>query len=793
MVKVFISYSSVDRDAAFDLMRLLESDGCDVWLDFFDIKPAEVLEGELVGNLERADLVCILLSPTSVASRWVDYEIEHALARQAQGLLMLPVILRPCAIPDKLAALVGLDATAGFDEEVVRLRLLRAVRGAATVEDSVLLDAGKRVELAQRALCDAADLALPGVAAEIDRVRNEPIREVVLEVGLETFPVAAVVELRLVLDPLWTRPMSWFFARYREGATWPGGFAFPEPPYTDYYKDRRPRIACAFRWFDRVEQPSQHIDGTDAGGRPATFSLSFDGESFQPRGPTPSLPQSFEIPPLQKLVDKDSRFELIVHEPEARTASRVDLDTTDIDIAVTARLDGKEPGQLILFRSRRSERDRALQRSQHIAHTASAIERAALLGLYREPRAARREDRARLHDLLDSEDPVPERDRRTLARLAFGDALLARVRGDHLRMLKRFERTALLLEPIVLGGFPTYSEGVLMYRACASLVGYFLEHDKVRRAADFVNAVGLVAQRLVNLDAAEPDYRRIWAEALEMNAIVHAGTGDPARAREELVEAVTTWRDLWAELPSAARQRDAQAAYARAVEHGVAWSMSSDLPLAEWAAELDPDGAAQDAVAAEIAAPSVPPWLVAADPPKWPTVAVDSPLLRYALRVPQRWNVNPTMQSTGPETMHIYRGPWPSELLIVSLMDKASPGGDMRNWVEMIMATVGFPILEMTEPGSTPKLLEWRDLGKLEPYAATHGLDEVRAYTGFAVLPGAERHMARLYILLARRGTLAWKVTVGLESACLPGTPEPMIVSNDHIRAGAMLGTLQLG
>ena len=75
-------------------MRLLEAGDCDVWLDFFDIKPAHVLEGELADNLARADLVCILLSPTAVASRWVGYEIDQAMARQVHGLRVLPVILR---------------------------------------------------------------------------------------------------------------------------------------------------------------------------------------------------------------------------------------------------------------------------------------------------------------------------------------------------------------------------------------------------------------------------------------------------------------------------------------------------------------------------------------------------------------------------------------------------------------------------------------------------------------------------------------------------------------------------
>jgi hypothetical protein len=113
------------------------------------------------------------------------------------------------------------NVTAGLDRETVRLRLLRAVLGTATIADGVLLDAGKRFELAQRARRDAADLALPSLATKLARVRQDSVRELNVSVSLDTFPAGdpVVVQLRLTLDPLWTQPMSWFFTRYREGAT----------------------------------------------------------------------------------------------------------------------------------------------------------------------------------------------------------------------------------------------------------------------------------------------------------------------------------------------------------------------------------------------------------------------------------------------------------------------------------------------------------------------------------------------------------------------------------------------
>jgi hypothetical protein len=142
--------------------------------------------------------------------------------------------------------------------------------------------------------------------------------------------------------------------------------------------------------------------------------------------------------------------------------------------------------------------------------------------------------------------------------------------------------------------------------------------------------------------------------------------------------------------------------------------------------------------------------------------------------------------------MHVYRGPWPSEWLIVSLMDKAS-GGGMNQWVDAIVATAEFPVLEMLDGEDKPTLLEWRHRDDLGEYTKAHGLDDAHAYCGLAMLPGADRHVARIYILLARRATLAWKITLAFESACLPRMPERIVAANDHVRAGAVLGGLRLG
>ena len=148
-LRVFISYSSMDRKVNFEIFRLLEAHDCDVWLHFFDIKSSEVLEQELRKNAQKADIACIPLSPTSAVSRWVNQEIEFALERRNAGLRILPILLQPCNIPERLDNIVGVDVADGLADEAVQIRFVDAVFGRIRTDDALLLSAGKRSEIAK--------------------------------------------------------------------------------------------------------------------------------------------------------------------------------------------------------------------------------------------------------------------------------------------------------------------------------------------------------------------------------------------------------------------------------------------------------------------------------------------------------------------------------------------------------------------------------------------------------------------------------------------------------------------
>jgi hypothetical protein len=142
------------------------------------------------------------------------------------------------------------------------------------------------------------------------------------------------------------------------------------------------------------------------------------------------------------------------------------------------------------------------------------------------------------------------------------------------------------------------------------------------------------------------------------------------------------------------------------------------------------------------------------------------------------------------EQAHTFRGLCSSDWLTVSLMQPADPVADIRNWVEAMLHLTGFPIV--TQADHRPTLLEWQDQGACPSLADRLQVEAAHVYQGVAWLPTTPPELSRIYLLLARRGSHAWKITLSLLSACPPGTAEDQIMINDHVRAGATFGTLEL-
>jgi len=783
----FISYSSYDRKNAFSIKELLETSNIKVWMDFFDIHTTAKLHQELKTKVEQADIFCLLLSPIAVESPWVKQEIETAIAAAKRGLRILPIILRPCRIPEQLSNIVGFDASEGLEHEAVRLRLTRALSGNAAVDDKVLLDAANRQLIANQEIVARAEEELPRINEQLSAIAAQPVRSVEMVVVADALQDPnLILQLELKLDNLFHGTMSFYIAHYREGRTWPQEFGLEEPQYTEFFLKDRPRLDVQYKWFDRIVSLSPQIDGTDLKDLPATFSLQFDGEQFKPKGDF-DLPQTFEIPSLDTLEKQRSSFRLIAHDTVKKRAREIAADT-DIDVQLLGST--TEGDRFYLFASRTAPIQRVIQNSEYLGHVSSPIRRAALLQRY--SHTAREDRRPEIVEALEKGTFDSDEQRRLAAQFRNSEAILARGRALHRDAYAKFQETAELMQPLVLGGKkPSLQDATLMYRACRTMVDIWVRQDSFKQAGQIGETLGGIAQAIRHSDPEDPDFQRIWADAVRTNAFVHAQLGDKARAAAELKENVDNIEQLYKALPSSARQRAYLEALTSAVQSGREWDIGRFLPLQRWKVVLATEVGGGGAEKLTTPPPEIPRWLEPCDPPGWPTVPLKSATLRYSLRIPKRWGYTPQVRGTAREIDHIYNGTRKAEWLIISFMEKATATSDMTNWVETLIAMSGFPVLLDQDP--LPELRSWNYLGKLPGLAKKLEADEAHCYVGLVNYPEEGRTvLGRLYIVMARRKSFAWKVALSFETACFEGMPEEKVYANDHVRAGAILGSLRL-
>ncbi len=93
MPKVFISHSSKDRSLVEqELLPLFRDDDIEPWYSRDDIKTAEEWEDAIKVALDSCDWFLVVVSPNSVASRWVKTETRWAVANREGRTI--PVLLR---------------------------------------------------------------------------------------------------------------------------------------------------------------------------------------------------------------------------------------------------------------------------------------------------------------------------------------------------------------------------------------------------------------------------------------------------------------------------------------------------------------------------------------------------------------------------------------------------------------------------------------------------------------------------------------------------------------------------
>ena len=100
--ELFVSHSSQDRAFAAGLVKLLRDRGMKVWYSETNILGAQQWHDEIGEALARCNWFVLILSPSSVKSKWVKRELLFALRQPRYQDRIVPVLYRKCD-PAKLS------------------------------------------------------------------------------------------------------------------------------------------------------------------------------------------------------------------------------------------------------------------------------------------------------------------------------------------------------------------------------------------------------------------------------------------------------------------------------------------------------------------------------------------------------------------------------------------------------------------------------------------------------------------------------------------------------------------
>jgi hypothetical protein len=107
----FVSYSRRDQEFVLRLAGDLRAAGSQIWVDQIDIRPGDHWDRAVEAAVRDCVGMLLILSPSSVASENVMDEVAVALDA---GKTIIPVLIKACAPPLRLARLQFIDATSDY-------------------------------------------------------------------------------------------------------------------------------------------------------------------------------------------------------------------------------------------------------------------------------------------------------------------------------------------------------------------------------------------------------------------------------------------------------------------------------------------------------------------------------------------------------------------------------------------------------------------------------------------------------------------------------------------------------
>jgi hypothetical protein len=103
-MRVFVSYSRRDGEFVERLVRRLEAEGHDVWVDTEDIRGSEQWRASIVAGIHTSDVILLVVSAASMASANVEREVTIA---SDQDRRIVPLVLHPAEPTGSVAFVIA--------------------------------------------------------------------------------------------------------------------------------------------------------------------------------------------------------------------------------------------------------------------------------------------------------------------------------------------------------------------------------------------------------------------------------------------------------------------------------------------------------------------------------------------------------------------------------------------------------------------------------------------------------------------------------------------------------------
>lgn len=114
---LFLSYSHKDSTFVNRLASKLVQSRVHIWMDKLEIRVGDTLLEKIQKAVRTSGQLGIILSKSSVRSKWCREEVNAGLTRQLKSrkVIILPILIEECTIPPFLASRKYADFTKGFD------------------------------------------------------------------------------------------------------------------------------------------------------------------------------------------------------------------------------------------------------------------------------------------------------------------------------------------------------------------------------------------------------------------------------------------------------------------------------------------------------------------------------------------------------------------------------------------------------------------------------------------------------------------------------------------------------